>query len=177
MKQIHISLGSNIGDREKNLTVAIEALVARGIQITRRSSIYSTEPVDFGEQGWFLNCVVEAETEFMPRQLLHVLQEIERSMGRRRLVRRGPRVIDLDILLFGSSVIHSPELEVPHPRMAERRFVLVPLAEIAPEARHPIANKTIRELLGETKDQSAVQLRRMDWKRKKENRRDRVSEV
>lgn len=158
MKKIYISLGSNVGDREKNLAAAIEALAARDIHITRRSSIYSTEPVDFADQGWFLNCVVEAETELMPKQLLHSLQEIERSMGRRRLVRRGPRVVDLDILLFGSSVIEAPDLEVPHPRMTERRFVLVPLAEIAPEARHPITNKTIVELLAETADRSAVQL-------------------
>lgn len=156
MTTVYISLGSNVGEREKHLATAIEALAKHGIHVTRRSSIYSTEPVDFERQGWFLNCVVEAETELMPRQLLHALQEIERNMGRRRIVLRGPRVIDLDILLFGSSVVHTPELEVPHPRLAERRFALVPLAEIAPTARHPIANKTVAELLAETTDKGAV---------------------
>jgi 2-amino-4-hydroxy-6-hydroxymethyldihydropteridine diphosphokinase len=172
MKKIYISLGSNIGNRERNLAAAIEALAARRIKITRRSSIYSTEPVEFLEQGWFLNCVVEAETELMPKQLLYALREIESSMGRRRLVRSGPRLIDLDVLLFGSSVMHGPELEVPHPRMAERRFVLVPLAEIAPDARHPIANKTIAELLAETADRSGVQLWQVKDEKKEGNRKD-----
>ncbi|HKW87641.1 MAG TPA: 2-amino-4-hydroxy-6-hydroxymethyldihydropteridine diphosphokinase [Candidatus Acidoferrales bacterium] len=158
MKTVYLSLGSNVGEREKHLAAAMEALGERGIRVTRRSSIYETEPVDFEKQGWFLNCVVEAETELMPRQLLHALEEIESGMGRRRRVRRGPRVIDLDILLFGSSVIHTPELEVPHARMMERRFVLVPLAEIAPTMRHPAVKKTIAELLADTPDRSAVHL-------------------
>jgi 2-amino-4-hydroxy-6-hydroxymethyldihydropteridine diphosphokinase len=100
--------------------------------------------------------VVEAETDLMPRELMHALLEIERALGRRRRVPKGPRLIDIDILLFGSSVVRTPELEVPHPRMAERRFVLVPFNEIAPAARHPLLKKTIAELLADTPDRSEV---------------------
>lgn len=160
MKTVYLSLGSNVGDREEHLAAAVAALTAHGVRVTRQSSIYLTEPVDFAAQDWFLNCAVETETDLMPRQLLRAIRQIEDEIGRRRLVRGGPRVIDLDILLCGSSIIRTPELEVPHPRMAERRFVLVPLAEMAPAARHPVKNKTIAELLAETSDRSAVRL----WK-------------
>jgi 2-amino-4-hydroxy-6-hydroxymethyldihydropteridine diphosphokinase len=156
MKTVYISLGSNVGDREQQIAAAVQALGTRGIRIVRQSSIYSTEPVDVATQGWFLNCVLEVETDLMPRQLLRVLQEIENELGRKHTVLRGPRVIDLDILLYGSSVIRTPELEVPHPRMTQRRFVLVPLAEIAPTLRHPIENKSVEELLAETEDRSVV---------------------
>ncbi|MFZ0212496.1 MAG: 2-amino-4-hydroxy-6-hydroxymethyldihydropteridine diphosphokinase [Candidatus Acidiferrales bacterium] len=156
MKTVYFSLGSNVGDREERLAEAISGLASRGIHIVRRSSIYSTEPVDVETQSWFLNCVIEGETELMPRQLLGAMREIENEIGRKRLVRRGPRVIDLDLLLYGSSVIHAKDLEVPHPRMAYRRFVLAPLAEIAPAVRHPTENRTIAELLAETTDRSAV---------------------
>ena len=107
-------------------------------------------------QRWFLNCVLEAETALLPRQLLRVLQEVERGLGRKRLVRRGPRAIDIDILLYGTSVVRTPDLEVPHPRLAERRFVLVPLAELAPGLHHPTLRKTVAELLAETPDRSQV---------------------
>lgn len=156
MKTVYLSLGSNVGDREQQIASAIQALGSRGVRIVRQSSVYSTEPVDVATQGWFLNCVLEVETDLMPRQLLRVCQEIENELGRRHTVRRGPRVIDLDILLYGTSVIHTPELDVPHPRMTQRRFVLVPLAEIAPALRHPVANKNVEELLGETADRSVV---------------------
>jgi 2-amino-4-hydroxy-6-hydroxymethyldihydropteridine diphosphokinase len=156
MKTAYVSLGSNVGDREQQIAAATQALGARGIRIIRQSSIYSTEPVDVATQGWFLNCVLEVETDLMPRQLLRAFKEIENELGRRHTIRRGPRVIDLDLLLYGTSVISTPELEVPHPRMTQRRFVLVPLAEIAPALRHPVANRSIEELLGETGDRSVV---------------------
>ncbi len=155
-KTIYLSLGSNVGDRAAQIARAVEALAAAGVRIARQSSLYSTEPVDVRTQSWFLNCVLEAETDLMPRQLLHVLQEVERSLGRKKLVRRGPRAIDIDLLLYGASVVRAPELQVPHPRMAERRFVLVPLVELAPMLRHPTLRKTVAELLAETRDRSSV---------------------
>ena len=156
MKTAYISLGSNVGDREQQIAAAIQALGARGVRVVRQSSIYSTEPVDVATQSWFLNCVLEIETELMPRQLLRTFKEIENELGRKYTVRRGPRVIDIDILLYGSSVVQTPELEIPHPRMTQRRFVLVPLVEIAPAVHHPGENKSAEELLAETEDRSIV---------------------
>jgi 2-amino-4-hydroxy-6-hydroxymethyldihydropteridine diphosphokinase len=160
MKAIYLSLGSNMGDRAQNIARAIKALGAQGVSVVRKSSLYETEPVDVRGGGWFLNCVVEAETDLMPQQLMNALLEIERSLGRQRgPVSKGlkePRSIDLDILLFGSNVVSTPELEIPHPRMAERRFVLVPLVEIASEAEHPVQKLTIADMLAETGDTSVV---------------------
>ena len=131
----------------------MERLEAAGIHILRRSSIYETEPQDLLDQPWFLNIVVEVETELFPRLLLARAQAIEIGMGRRRDLPKGPRPIDIDILLFGSFVIGTRELEVPHPRMRDRRFVLEPLAELAPGLRHPANGKTVREMLSDVQTQ------------------------
>ena len=157
-KLIYLSLGANLGDRAANLKRGIAALPGAGVRVLRRSSLYETEPVDFLAQPWFLNCVVEAETSLLPGQLLHALQGIERALGSRKLVARGPRIIDLDILFYTTSVIRTEETEIPHPRMAQRRFVLVPLAELAPGLRHPVLGATIAELIAATQDNSTVRL-------------------
>ena len=157
-KLIYLSLGSNLGDRAANLERAVESLSGIGVRALRRSATYETEPVDFLEQPWFLNCVVEAETSLGPRQLLEALQSIERKLGSSKLVPRGPRIIDLDVLFCGTIEIQEAGMEIPHPRLAERRFVLVPLAELAPEFRHPALHKTAAELLAATKDRSSVRI-------------------
>ena len=117
------------------------------MHVIQRSSVYETEPQDLRHQAWFLNLVVQTETTLFPRQLLHRLQRIERELGRKRTVAKEPRTIDIDILLFGRFVVRTAQLEVPHPRMHLRRFVLAPLGEIAPDVRHPVVRKTARELL------------------------------
>ena len=155
-KTVYLSLGSNVGDREANLRAAIAALPEAGVRVTRVSAIYETEPVDYLEQAWFLNCVVEGETEKPPLELLRALREIETRMGSKKLVAKGPRLMDMDILLYGQETMDTPELQVPHPRMHLRRFVLVPLAESAPEAVHPVLRMTAAQMLGQTADRSTV---------------------
>ena len=153
---VYFSLGSNVGDREANLRAAIAALGDAGVCVTRVSSFYETEPVDFLEQAWFLNCAVAGETDLPAMDLMRALRGIELRMGSKKLVAKGPRLIDMDILLYGSETIDTKELQVPHPRMHLRRFVLAPLVEIAPKAVHPSLKKTVKQLLAETPDRSTV---------------------
>ena len=151
----YLSLGSNLGDRQAAIEQAIGALEREGIYVIARSSIYETEPQDVKDQPWFLNLVARCETRCFPLQLLTTLLRIERELGRTRTraSRKGPRVIDLDLLLFGNTVMHTPELVLPHPRMLERRFVLEPLVEIAPELRHPETKELFSSYLGQVAGQ------------------------
>lgn len=155
----YLSLGANVGDRAGQIEKALALLEESGVRVAQRSALYETEPVDAPPQPWFLNCLVEVETELLPLGLLHLTQRIEGQLGRKRSGSpRGPRPMDIDIVLFGNHIVRLPELTVPHPRLAERRFVLEPLRELAPELRHPITRKTAAEMLAELS--SSAQVRR-----------------
>jgi 2-amino-4-hydroxy-6-hydroxymethyldihydropteridine diphosphokinase len=153
---VFLGLGSNLGDREAAIAGALERLLARGFRVTRRSSLWLTEPVGGPPQGWFLNAAAGGETDLTPEALLEACLDTEREMGRVRTVPNGPRTIDVDILLFGDERRGGPGLVLPHPRLAERRFVLEPLAEIAPDVVVPALGLTVRELLARCPDTSAA---------------------
>lgn len=155
---VYLSLGSNVGDRDANLREAIKRL-APSVRILRVSPIYETEPVDYTDQNWFLNLAVEAETDLSPNRLLAHTAVIERALGRIRTTPKGPRTIDIDILLYGDAVARTARLEIPHPRMAARRFVLAPLADLAPDLCHPVTRQTVREML-EAAPSQTVRLQR-----------------
>jgi len=158
LKTAFLSLGSNLGDRVAHIERAVSALWQAGVVVFRRSSLYETEPVGTNTQRWFVNCVVEVETGLMPVALLHTLKRIERGLGRNPSTGAQPaaRTIDIDILAYGQLVASSPELTLPHPRLAERRFVLEPLRELVPDWRHPITRLSVVEMLAALRDPSAI---------------------
>jgi 2-amino-4-hydroxy-6-hydroxymethyldihydropteridine diphosphokinase len=143
---VYIALGSNIGDREDNLQPAKACLLSR-VTILRESPIFITPPWGYLDQPDFLNQVIEVNTQLEPVPLLRFLKRIEKQMGRQKMFRNGPRLIDLDILFYGDRVVDEGDLQIPHPRMAGRAFVLVPLNEIAPDYVHPLLKISIREML------------------------------
>ncbi|GAB4405766.1 MAG: 2-amino-4-hydroxy-6-hydroxymethyldihydropteridine diphosphokinase [Thermodesulfovibrionales bacterium] len=145
----YIGVGSNLGNREDNCLKAIKLLSDKGITVRKQSSLYETEPWGVKDQPWFINTVIEIETAIEPEELLQMLKEVERDIGRVDTYRWGPRVIDLDILLYNDLVMDTPHLKIPHPLIHERDFVLRPLSEIAPDKTHPVLKKTIKELLSE----------------------------
>lgn len=151
-----LALGSNLGAREATLEAALGDLEQRGVRVVRRSGLYLTEPVGGPAQDWYLNLVVEVETLLEPEALLATALAVEKVHGRERSLPNAPRTLDIDILLFGERVVGAPGLTIPHPRLHERRFVLVPLAEIAPDLRHPLLGLRIRELLARCPDTSQV---------------------
>lgn len=160
MEIAYLSLGSNLGDREVHLHAALRKLPSGQVILRRVSSVYETAPVDLTEQPDFLNLVAEVETALSPEELLAHVQGIERQLGRERTVAKGPRTVDIDILLCGNMVVNSADLQIPHPRMHLRRFVLEPLAELAPQFRHPVTGQTIAELLATVLNQT---VRKADW--------------
>lgn len=146
-KTVYLALGSNLGDRRANLNRAVELLAEAGVHVVRRSSIFDTDPRYVKDQPRFFNQVIECETTLFPRQLLTITRGVELAIGRKPTTPNGPRLIDIDILLFAKSVVNIPGLVIPHPRIAERRFVLEPLAELAPSLRHPVTRRTVDEML------------------------------
>ena len=161
MRTVYLGLGSNVGDREDALQRAITSLNSDDLKIKRMSSVYETSARDYTDQPPFLNMVVQAETSLLPMRLLLRVLNIEKRLGRKRTIPRGPRNIDIDILLYGNAVVQTPQLEIPHPRLTERRFVLEPMCEIASDLRHPILLRSMRDLLQATAGQ---QVRRVEFR-------------
>jgi 2-amino-4-hydroxy-6-hydroxymethyldihydropteridine diphosphokinase len=154
-QKVHLSTGSNLGDRKANLEFAQREL-AKGGTVVKASSYFETEPVGYVDQPWFLNQVIEMETHLTPFELLSLCLSIEVSRGRIRTFANAPRTLDIDILLYGDFVLNEQDLIIPHPRLAMRKFVLVPLAQIASDAIHPVLKQTIQSLLDACADSSAV---------------------
>ena len=151
-----LSLGSNLGNREKNLTLALSLLEKEGVEILKMSSLYETQPVDFPSQPWFYNQLVEVRTKANPEALLDLIKKIEQKMGRKRRLKKGPRIIDIDIILAEDSVIRKKELKIPHPRMEKRNFILLPFVEISSDTVHPVFNEDMKTLWEKSDDRSIV---------------------
>ena len=161
----HLCLGSNQADRKKNILAALDSIEKENIRINKTSSLYETEPLDIQEQSFFFNMVIEVDCPFGPQKLLRILKHIECHLGRKKTFPKGPRKIDIDILLAEDFVISSPNLKIPHQRMDKRNFVLVPLSEIIPDAIHPVLKKSVKTLAQETDDLSTViRIERTLWK-------------
>jgi 2-amino-4-hydroxy-6-hydroxymethyldihydropteridine diphosphokinase len=156
MMRYFLGLGSNLGDKRKNLARAFFFLEKEGVRILKASSVYETEPVDFSCESWFFNQVIEAETQMKPKAFLDLVQKIEQKMGRIHQGKKSSRIIDIDILLAERMVIKTKELEIPHPRMDKRNFVLVPFVEIAPDTIHPLFGESISALRRKSRDRSIV---------------------
>ena len=152
---VYLGLGSNLGDREQNVARAID-LLAQRVKVVQRSSLYVTEPVDRSDQPLFLNTVCCTRTSLAPEDLLGLAKRIEAAMGRKPSFVNGPRPIDIDILFYGDTVINIPHLVIPHPRVQERAFVLVPLSEIAPNLVHPVSGQTVAQMVGRLKSLKGV---------------------
>ena len=157
MAKAYIGIGSNLGDKQKNISRAVK-LLNKKCKILNKSSLYETEPIGFKNQYWFLNCAVGVQTELSPQKLLSFLKSIENSMGRINFMKNGPRIIDLDIIFYGNKIINTSNLIIPHPRLHERLFVLRPLKEIYPELVHPIYKKSVKELMEYVKNKEVVKL-------------------
>ncbi|NIO47867.1 MAG: 2-amino-4-hydroxy-6-hydroxymethyldihydropteridine diphosphokinase [Candidatus Aminicenantes bacterium] len=151
-----LSLGSNLGDRGKNLTLALSLLEKEGVEILKMSSLYETQPVDFPAQPWFYNQLAEVRTEANPEVFLDLVKKIEQEMGRKPRLKKGPRIIDIDIILAEGSVIRKKELKIPHPRMEKRNFVLLPFVEISPDTIHPVLKEDMKTLWEKSDDRSIV---------------------
>jgi 2-amino-4-hydroxy-6-hydroxymethyldihydropteridine diphosphokinase len=158
LKVVYLGFGSNVGDRKSLLQSALDALSQPDLALRRVSSVYETEPIGLREQRWFLNLVAEFETDLFPRQLLRRMQRVEKQLGRKRVVQNGPRSIDIDILLYGSFVMKTEELEIPHPRYRERKFTLAPLAELQPDLRDPVTGQSMSDLLAALRGQTVRRL-------------------